>query len=211
MLSLDMSKLHILFFILLLTLSSNAESTDFKENQQLYLLFGVGITDMNLDTESESTAIALGLQKSSAKEPQDKKPALKIGVGLELDENFAIESYYQYLSESTLEYDVGQSGNGNVKTNIDSSIFHIDLVGKLPINQLYDGLNFISRVGYAHQVSNASASYLGKKATVASTGNEFTYGVGFEYKNFRLEGQQFNDMSEDIRVYTLGYIYRLNL
>ena len=99
---------------------------------------------------------------------------------------------------------------GILDANVDAHLYHLDLVGKLPLNQVYEDLYFIGRGGYARSQASVKVNYAGISTDGYSNSNEVTYGAGFEFKNFRLEYQQINNMADDPRVYTLGYIFKFN-
>ena len=196
------------FLILLLVMSFafdiRAYSVDL--NEKMYLLFGVGIADMNLEDNSTKIARALGLH---AKQEKRFVGTFKGGIGLEINQNFGVETYFQYLGKSKMEFSTSSGNTQNVTSGeLDAYLYHIDLVGKLPLNQLHDELYLLTRVGYARSQSNVTVKYGSLSSEGESNGNEVAYGAGFEFKNFRVEYQQLNNIADDPRIYTLGYIFR---
>jgi len=201
---------NLLIFLLIYCFSFNveAETLDFKNNG--YLLVGAGMVDWNLEDNSTDVARVLGI---TAQNDDESAPALKVGLGIELNPMspsviFALETYFQYLGEGKMEFYNG--GKYATSGKIDAYLYHLDLVGKVPLNQIYEDLSLITRVGYARSQSSVTVKFGNSSTDGYSNSNEVTYGAGFEIKNFRLEYQQLNDMSSDPRIYTLGYVFRFN-
>jgi len=203
-----MRNLLILLLIYCFSFNVQAETLDFKNNG--YLLVGAGMADWNLEDNSTDVARVLGITPSS---DDESAPALKVGLGIELNPMspsviFALETYFQYLGKGKMKFING--GTYATSGEIDAYLYHLDLVGKVPLDQIYEDLSFLARVGYARSQASVDVTFGGTTTDGYSNSNEVTYGAGFEIKNFRLEYQQLNDMSSDPRIYTLGYVFRFN-
>jgi len=197
---------NILILLLICCFSFNANAQPLNINDNAYLIFGAGIVDWNLQDNANSTAKILAL---GANDDDNNAPAFKAGLGLDLNENFAIEAYFQYLAEGKMSF--GEtSGASTLDAKVDGYLYHLDLVGKLPINQIHEGLSIIGRAGYARSQASVKLHTGGLTADGYSNSNELTYGAGFELSNFRLEYQQINNIVDDPRIYTLGYIFRFS-